>query len=103
MYVYTVTFAENVVVEKARQALLLFLEVFYDSTKTMICTAGGDRESELLFLSDDAESPRHTLVETGISIHEDKMQQLIDIVNTILKMYIIEKIKVSFVFRTDDY
>jgi len=96
MYVYTITFYENIMVEKARQGLLLFLEVFYDSTKAMVCPIGGTKESDVLFFSDGVKAERHTLVETLINVPEQKMMQFVHIINTILNQSVIEKIKLSY-------
>jgi len=96
MYTYTITFYENIKVEKARQGLLVFLEVFYDSTKAMICPTSHDSESEVLFFSDGVSAPRFAEVETIIAISEYKTNQFLDIVNNILNQDIIEKIKLSY-------
>lgn len=83
-------------VEKARQGLLLFLEVFYDSTKAMVCPVGGDKSSEILFLEDGIKSPKHAQVETLVSVADQKMMQFVHMINTIIGINVIEKIKLSY-------
>ncbi len=105
MYVYTITFTENIMVEKARQGLLLFLEVFYDSTKAMICPISGTNDSgtsdsDILFFADGVQAQRHTMVETLIEVHESKLLRFVEIINNILNQSIIDKIKLQYI-RTE--
>lgn len=96
-YVYTITFQKFITVHEARQALLLFLEVFYDSTKEMICSISNHEDSELLYFSNGVESPKYALTESKILVNNKKLIQFTTIVNTILKELIIDKVKVSFI------
>ena len=102
MYVYTITFCEGIMVEKARQGLLLFMEVFYDSTKAMVCLSGGGKDSEILFFEDGVVAPRHALVETIINIDHIKLKQILNIIFNILKIWSIlrniSNINITYIF-----
>lgn len=96
MYIYTITFNETIKVEKARQGLLLFLEIFYDSTKAMVCPISVDKNSEILYFSDGVNSPKHTLIESTLDLNEETMSNFATIVNKMLKKNIIQKVKLSY-------